>query len=83
MRVEVIARQREEAEVFLGELRRLTRERNVYRGRVVSLSMDHYGRFDMQFHQIPSIDSDQIILPPDVLRRTERHTLTFSAIESG
>ncbi|MEZ4522205.1 MAG: AAA family ATPase [Thermomicrobiales bacterium] len=79
VRVEVIARQREEAEVFLGELRRLTRERNVYRGRVVSLSMDHYGRFDMQFHQIPSIDSDQIILPPDVLRRTERHTLTFSA----
>ena len=79
VRVEVVAPERELAEQFLTELRRLTRERNVYRGSVVSLSMDMYGRFDMQFHRLPSITRDQIILPVDVLARTERHTLAFSA----
>ena len=79
IRVEVIAPERELSERFLAELRRLTRERNVYRGSVVSLSMDMYGRFDMQFHRLPSITRDQIILPAEVLARTERHTLTFSA----
>ncbi len=79
MRVEVIAAERADAERFLAELRRLTRERNVYRGRVVSLSMDHYGRFDMHFHRLPRIARDQIILPPAVIERTERHTLTFSS----
>ena len=79
VRVEVIAPERESAEVFLAELRRLTRERNVYRGRIVSLAMDHYGRFDMQFHELPSVSSEQIILPPDVIERTERHSLTFSS----
>ena len=79
VRVDVSAPERAQAEAFLAELRRLTRERNVYRGRVVSLTMDQYGRFDIQFHRLPSISREQIILPSEVIERTERHTLTFSA----
>jgi hypothetical protein len=79
VRVEVIAPERALAESFLAEIRRLTRERNVYRGHVISMSMDMYGRFDMRFHRLPGIERAQIILPADVLERVERHTLTFSS----
>ena len=78
LRIDVSAPERAQAEAFLAEIRRLTREHNVYRGRVVSLKMDMYGRFDMQFHHLPEVTRDQIILPPAVLERTERHSLTFS-----
>jgi hypothetical protein len=79
VRVEVIAPERAMAEAFLAEIRRLTRERNVYRGHVVSMSMDMYGRFDMRFHRLPGIAREQIILPAEVLERVERHALSFSA----
>ena len=79
VRVDVIAAQRATAERFLAELRRLTREHNVYRGKVISLKMDMYGRFDMQFHRLPHVGREQIILPPEVVERAERHTLRFAA----
>jgi hypothetical protein len=76
--IEVAAAEREQAARFLAELRRLTRERNVYRGHVLSLTMDMYGGFGLHFHQLPRIARQQIILPADVLERVERHTLRFT-----
>lgn len=76
--VEVIAREREVAERFLAELRRLVREQNVYRGHVISLDLDMYGSLGLHFHHLPRVGRDGIILPAGVLERAERHTIVFA-----
>jgi hypothetical protein len=76
--VEVIAPTREREERFLTDLRRLVRDRNVYRNQVLSLTIDMYGQFGLYFHQLPKVDRDQIILPEEVLERVERHTIRFA-----
>lgn len=78
VRVEALAPERAQAERFLAQLRALVRQRSVYRGQVLSLSMNMYGGFGMHFHQLPRIERDQIILPEAVLARVERHTLGFT-----
>jgi hypothetical protein len=78
VRIEVTACERSIAERFLSQLRTLLRQRNVYRGHVLSLTLDMYGGFGLHFHHLPGITREQIILPPDVIERVERHTLGFS-----
>lgn len=76
--VEVMGANREVAEGFLRRLTHLTRAGKAYRGQVLSLERDCYGAFVVRFHALPKIGRDGIILPPEVLRRIERHTLGFS-----
>jgi hypothetical protein len=76
--VEVMGADREHAEVFLRRLTRHTRCGQAYRGHVLSLERDCFGGMSVQFHALPPIGRDDLILPPDVLRRIERHTLSFS-----
>ena len=78
VRVEVTARTPETAGRFLGQLRELLRRHNVYRGHVLSLTMDMYGGFGLHFHQLPDTGREGIILPEDVLERVERHTIRFA-----
>lgn len=75
--VEAMAPDRARAEAFLGDLRLLIRKRNVYRGHVLSLERDNHGGTSVQFHRLPPIARDQIILPEGLLGRIERQTIGF------
>jgi hypothetical protein len=76
--VEVLAANREDAERFLHELRSTVRSKNVYRGRIVSLGVDDHRQLKIDFHRLPSVTRDNIILPAGVLERIELHTIRFS-----
>ena len=79
VRVEVMAPEREQAEEFLAELRRGVRDRNVYRGRVISLAQEAgHQPIEIRVHSLPEIGRADIILPGGVLERVERHTIEFS-----
>ena len=74
-----MAPEREQAEAFLAELRRGVRDRNVYRGRVISLAQEaSHQPIEIRVHSLPDIDRADIILPGGVLERVERHTIEFS-----
>jgi hypothetical protein len=76
--VEAMAPEREVAERFLSRLRNRMRRRNVYRGRIVSLSKPAMGPLEVRFHQIPDVRRDRIVLPDGVLERIERQTIRFA-----
>lgn len=75
--VEVMAADREIAERGLRDLRSAMRERNVYRGHVISLREEGFHDLKVKFHGLPAIDRDAIILPQGLLERIERQTLGF------
>jgi hypothetical protein len=77
MLVEVMTPTREEAEQVLAELRMRMREVSVYRGRVLSLSPSEgfSGALEVNFHRLPSITRDQVVLPEGMLDRIERQTV--------
>jgi AAA+ superfamily predicted ATPase len=78
IKIEVMANDRNVAEQFLRTLVSATREGKAYRGRVLSLELDCYRQIVVNFHTLPSIARDEIILPEAVLRRLESHTIEFS-----
>jgi hypothetical protein len=75
---QVMATDREEAERFLRQLTRLTRHGKAFRGQVLSLEIDCYRQVQVNLHKLPAVRREEIILPEAVLRRIERHTLSFS-----
>lgn len=76
--VEVMAAGRHDAERVLRDLRAEMRARDVYRGRVISLRQEGYNDLRVQFHALPAVDRDAIILPEGLLERIERQTLGFA-----
>jgi cell division protease FtsH len=76
--VEVMAAEREQAETFLRRLTRLTRHGKAFRGHVLSVMEDCHSTLSVQFHHLPPVEREALILPEELLRRIERHTLTFS-----
>lgn len=76
--VEVMAADKELAQAFLRRLTRQVRHGPAFRGRVLSVQTDCYRNLTVCFHSLPQVRRDQIILPEGLLRRLERHTLTFS-----
>lgn len=76
--VQAMAPDREAAEAFLATLRHELHERNVYRGRVLSLEQDQRRGVTIRFHSLPEIARDAIVLPEGVLERVERQAVTFS-----
>jgi hypothetical protein len=84
LHVEVMALDRSGTERFLGELRTSMRKRNVYRGHVLSLSVDRAtGVQEVAFHTLPKIEREQIVLPVGVLERVERQTLGLARHSEG
>ena len=80
MSVEAMSSRREDAAALLRELASAMRERNVYRGKVISLAPAQYGvQALVRFHRLPVISSDDIVLPAGVLQRIERQSIVFSA----
>jgi hypothetical protein len=76
--VEVMAGERGHAEEFLRKLTRTARLGYAFSGRVLSVEEDCRGRLSVNFHQLPAIDREGLILPAPLLERIERHTLSFS-----
>ena len=73
-----MAADRERAERFVRRLTRLTRHGKAYRGHVLSLERDCMGSLSVHFHRLPPVSREEVILPEALLRRIERHTLSFS-----
>ena len=78
LQLEVMGGTKEAGEHLLGDLRRIMRTRNVYRGRVLSFGRDERGMIRIEFHRLPKITRDQIIFPAGLLERIERQTVLFS-----
>jgi cell division protease FtsH len=76
--VEVMSCDRDQAERFLRRLTRLARHGRAFRGHVLSVEEDCFGRLSIQFHHLPRIEREALILPQELLRRIERHTIGFS-----
>jgi chromosomal replication initiation ATPase DnaA len=78
-RVEVIAQTPERASETIAELRRLMRERNVYRGKIVRFEAnDQLGGVTAVIQSLPRVTREQVVLEPSTLERIERQTLVFS-----
>ena len=77
--LQVLARTRTAAEAALGEILRLSRERSVYKGSVVSVQRydPRTEDFSVQFHELPPTDRDAIVLPEAMLELIERNVLGF------
>lgn len=78
--LEVMALDLDKAERILGMIRTSTRTHNVYRSHVVSLAPTREGSLDVQFHHLPEIQRENIILSEGVLSRVERQTIGFSRL---
>jgi hypothetical protein len=78
IQVEVMAPDRDQAERFLRKLRKLTNQGKAYRGHVLSLERDCYRALHVRHHTLPPIRREDVILPEPLMRRIERHTLSFS-----
>jgi hypothetical protein len=76
--LEAMAAEGGRAEQFLRQLARRTHHGKAYRGHVLSLEPDCYGNLNLQFHHLPTIRREGLILPAALLDRIERHTLRFS-----
>ena len=79
LHVEVMAATHEGATSALSRIRAIMRERNVYRGRVLSLLPDRYANTPrVVFHALRDIDREDIVLGDGILDRVERHALGVS-----
>jgi hypothetical protein len=76
---EVMATTKEYAENFIHRLTKMVRHGKAFRGHVLSLERDCYGGTTVQFHALPQVDREHVILPEKLLDRIERHTIAFSA----
>ncbi len=83
LHLEVMAARAEDAPPLIAELSRLMDRLNVYRGHTILLTPGMWigpGPSTLvQFQGIPKIASDDVVLPPGVLERVERQTVTFAA----
>jgi hypothetical protein len=79
LRVEAMSANRDDAVAFLGRLRVLAHELNVYRGKVLSFTFTEWGSFGLEFHRLPVLTRDDLILPEADLDAIERHTLGIAA----
>jgi ATPase family associated with various cellular activities (AAA) len=67
---------------LLREVRAAMREHNVFRGRIISLHQRgrHQETVSVQFHSMPTVQRDGVILPDGTLERLERHTLEMTRV---
>jgi hypothetical protein len=55
LRVEAMSPARDDAVGFLGRLRALAHELNVYRGKILSFNFTEWGSFGLEFHRLPQL----------------------------
>ena len=76
--VEAACADRGWARQVIDEIRRLSLERNVFRGHVISFGSEVFGRHRQEllgFLDRPEVGREQVILPPDLLERIERQVV--------
>ena len=76
--VEAACADRGQAGQVIDEIRRLSIERNVFRGRVISFGGEVFGPRHQEllsFMERPEVGREQVILPPDLLERIERQVV--------
>ena len=82
LRLELLARTRDLGQQIVVEIKRLASELNVYRGQVISFApgvMTPGGpQLLVSFHALPTVKSEDIVLPPGILEQIERETVQFS-----
>ncbi len=79
MRVEIASPRRQAAAELLGEITAAMKERNVYRGKAISLAPGQFGvQALIKFHRLRPVERDDIVFPLGVLERIERQSLEFS-----
>jgi|JI9StandDraft_1071089.scaffolds.fasta_scaffold00040_52 cell division protease FtsH len=76
--VELMAATKQVAELLGHHLAKLVRYGTVLRGQVISPLRDCYGNTTIKFHDLPTVERSQVILPDEVLKRIERQTIGFS-----
>ena len=76
--VEVAGLATADAQALLRELDELRAELNVYRGQLLELQAGP-GGVQVHFPRLPATARDDVVLPEDVLRRVERHSLDMAA----
>jgi len=80
MRIEIASQRRDAAAELLSEITAAMRELNVYRGKAISLAPQQYGvQALVKFHKLRPVTRDEIVFPPGLLERVERHAVDFSA----
>jgi DNA polymerase III delta prime subunit len=67
------------AQSVLGELDRLRRRLNVYRGQLLEVGITPMGAVSLTFLDRPTTGREQVVLPEPVLDRIERHALGIAA----
>jgi hypothetical protein len=79
LRVEVVSPDRDIGLRFLQALRTTMTERNVYRGKVISIAPGQFGVQSLvKFHKLPAVQREEIVLPAGALERIERHAIAFA-----
>jgi SpoVK/Ycf46/Vps4 family AAA+-type ATPase len=63
----------------LADVRLAMRERNVYRGQVISLHGGEDRQITVGFHHLPQITRDGVVLPAGTIERLERHAMGVAA----
>lgn len=75
--LEAMAPEQAEAEKFLARMRSAIAKKNIYRNHVLSIDVQQHEGMSIQFHTLPSVSRDEIILPEGLLHRIDRQTIGF------
>jgi hypothetical protein len=77
LKLEGVSPVRGTVSALLRALRAAMREHNVFRGHIISLHQTgpHDQAVSVQFHAVPPVERDGVILPPGTLERLERHSI--------
>jgi ATPase family associated with various cellular activities (AAA) len=76
LKLEGVSPERGAVSELFRALRAAMREHNVFRGRIISLHQSgHEGAVGVQFHAVPTVARDGVILPRGTLERLERHSI--------
>jgi ATPase family protein associated with various cellular activities (AAA) len=73
--VQAAARDPELASGFLGDLRRLMEEHDVFRGQLLTIEVDRGGSRRIVFLERPDMDASELVLPEGLLDRVVRHVV--------
>jgi hypothetical protein len=80
LKLEGVAQHDETIAGAIAAIRAAMREHNVFRGRMISLHAGMHGEgASVQFHTLPSVAREGVILPDGTLERLERHAIGIAA----
>jgi cell division protease FtsH len=76
--IQAMARSDGVAAAFLADLKQTMAERDVYRGQMLTVTIDPMRGSEISFVERPSIGADELVLPDGMLETIERHAMAIS-----